>query len=79
MSKPCLRQGSLEVSGVCAHSCHQVLTSTLEVWKRDLVDYFIWMAKKDVATLEANKGSPGALCRAAELKDRLGKLEKHSY
>ena len=78
MSKPCLRQGSLEVSGVCAHSCHQVLTSTLEVWKRDLVDYSVWLLKKDVVTLEA-KGSPEAQCRAAELKDRLGKLEKHSY
>ena len=66
------------MSGVCAHSCHQVLTSTLEVWKRDLVDYFIWMVKKDVVTLE-DKGSPEALCRAAELKDRLEKLQKKPY
>ena len=50
----------------------------LEVWKRDLVDFFIWLLKKDRATLEA-QGSPESLCRAAELKGRLAKLLKKDY
>ena len=36
------------------------------------MDYFCWLLKKDVVTLE-EKGSPEALARAAELKGRLEK------
>ena len=52
--------------------------SFLEVWKRDLVDYFSWLLKQDVATLEA-QGSPESQCRSAELKARLEKLQKKPY
>ena len=56
----------------------QALAFIREVWKRDLVDYFLWFLKKDVVHLEA-EGSPEPLCRAAELKDREVKLLSKSY
>ena len=42
------------------------------------MDYFSWLLKKDVVTLE-EKGSPDALSRAAELKGRLEKLLTRAY
>ena len=52
--------------------------SPLQVWKQDLVDYFIWLLKKDIVQLQ-EAGSPAQRSRAAELQDRLEKLKNTGY
>ena len=50
----------------------------LEVWRSDLVDYFQWLLKKDIAEVE-EVGKPEEVSRAAELKERLENLQKSHY
>ena len=59
-------------------ACQQVLASIREVWKRDLVEYYQWLQKKDILQME-DEGSPEALCRAAELRGRQEKLQAPAY
>ena len=50
----------------------------LEVWKSDLVDYFVWLLKKDIADLK-EKGSAESDSRARELEHRVEKLKSKAY
>ena len=42
------------------------------------MEYFVWLLQKDIITLEAQAGTE-QLCRAAELKGRLLKLQTKPY